>query len=91
MSYLRWLVKRRKRSASPCGCDVTYDRGNREARVGPLAQRLVPTVGGVKAYERHPARVAVEDKLNCSLSHEVLDVLQVRPQPSPIVRQLCLR
>jgi hypothetical protein len=57
----------------------------------PLAQRLVPTVGGVKAYGRHPARVAVEGKLDCSLSHEVLDVLQVMPQPSTIVRQPCLR
>ena len=51
--------------------------GDRKARVGPLAQGLVPTVGGVGANGRHPARVAVEERLDSSLSREVLDVLQV--------------
>jgi len=51
--------------------------GDRKARVGPLAQGLAPTVGGVGAHGRHPARVAVEQRLESSLSHEVLDVLQV--------------
>ena len=51
--------------------------GDRKARVGPLAKRLVPTVGGVTVYGRHLARVAVEDKLDSSLSHEVLDILHV--------------
>ena len=50
---------------------------DRKARVGPLAQRLVPTVSGVAAHGRHPARVAVEDRLDSNLSREVLDVLQV--------------
>ena len=51
--------------------------GDRKARVGPLAQGLVPTVGGVGAYGRHPARVAVEERLDSSLSRGVLEVLHV--------------
>ena len=51
--------------------------GDRKALVGPLAQGLVPTVGGVGANGRHPARVAVEERLDSSLSHGVLDVLHV--------------
>ena len=42
-----------------------------------VAQRLVHAVGGGTANRRHPARVAAEERLDSSLSREVLDVLQV--------------
>jgi hypothetical protein len=42
-----------------------------------VAQRLVHIVGGGRANRRHPARLAAEDRLDSSLSREVLDVVQV--------------
>jgi hypothetical protein len=45
--------------------------------MGLLAERIVHAVGGVAAHRWHPARVAIEDRLDSSLSRGVLDVLQV--------------
>jgi hypothetical protein len=42
-----------------------------------LAQRLVHAISVRTTHRRHPARVAAEERLDSTLSREVLDVLQV--------------